>query len=87
VSYGQEDEPIFLGKEIARHKDYSEETAQRIDRAIKDILLRSQNEAKRILCENKARLEKLSEELLKIETMNSDEVRTLLELPAAACGI
>jgi len=38
VSYGKEEEPIFLGKEIARHKDYSEDTAQKIDESIKSII-------------------------------------------------
>ena len=38
VAYGQEEEPIFIGKEIAQHKDYSENTAMRIDEAIKKIL-------------------------------------------------
>ncbi len=38
IAYGQKDEPIFLGKEIARHKDYSEETARAIDTEIKKIV-------------------------------------------------
>ena len=38
IAYGQKDEPIFLGKEIARHKDYSEDTARAIDNEIKKIV-------------------------------------------------
>lgn len=38
VSYGQDEEPIFMGKEIARHKGYSEYTAHQIDSAVKNIL-------------------------------------------------
>jgi cell division protease FtsH len=81
VTYGQEEEPIFLGKEIARHKDYSEETAQRIDRAVTRILNEGRQQAERILSSNKEELEKLSEALLDRETLLDDEVRSLLGFP------
>jgi cell division protease FtsH len=81
VTYGQEEEPIFLGKEIARHKDYSEETAQRIDREIKRLLDSARNRAETILAENKAKLEKLADALLARETLSDEEVWTLLDLP------
>jgi cell division protease FtsH len=81
VTYGQEEEPIFLGKEIARHKDYSEDTAQRIDTAIKRILDFARNSAEKILAEHKGQLEKLGEALLNRETLLDDEVRSILGLP------
>jgi len=81
VTYGQEDQPIFLGKEIARHKDYSEETAQQIDRAIKRILEDSQKQADEILKSHKQELETLTEALLSRETLVDDEVRSLLGFP------
>jgi cell division protease FtsH len=81
VTYGQEEEPIFLGKEIARHKDYSEETAQGIDREIKRILDAARNTAETILSDNKARVEKLADELLVRETLSDEEVWALLDLP------
>jgi len=81
VTYGQEEEPIFLGKEIARHKDYSEETAQKIDRAIKRILDEGQRQAEEILGSHKDELKKLSDALLVRETLVDDEIRTLLGLP------
>jgi cell division protease FtsH len=89
VTYGQEDEPIFLGKEIARHKDYSEETAKGIDREVKRILDAGRARAQAILAENKAKLEKLAEALITRETLSDEEVRSLLELPPreAAVGI
>jgi cell division protease FtsH len=80
VTYGQEDEPIFLGKEIARHKDYSEDTAQRIDRAVKKILDAARALAASILGEHKDQLEKLADALIARETLIDDEVRTLLGL-------
>jgi len=78
VTYGQEDQPIFLGKEIARHKDYSEETAQRIDRAIKRILDDTRQQAEEILSSHKAELEKIADALLVRETLLDDEIRSLL---------
>ena len=81
VTYGQEDEPIFLGKEIARHKDYSEETAQRIDRAVKRILDEARQNAEEILVSHKPELEKLAEALLVRETLVDDEIRLLLGFP------
>ncbi|MCL2478902.1 MAG: AAA family ATPase, partial [Treponema sp.] len=81
VSYGQEEEPIFLGKEIARHKDYSENTAQRIDTAIRDILETARKKAEDIIRQQKNKLEKLAEALLARETLVDEEVRTLLDFP------
>jgi cell division protease FtsH len=81
VAYGQEDEPIFLGKEIARHKDYSEDTARKIDSAIKEILDKARNCAEEIIETHKAELENLAEALLARETLVDDEVRKILKLP------
>jgi cell division protease FtsH len=78
VAYGQEEEPIFLGKEIARHKDYSEETAKRIDKAVKEILDASRGQAERIIHEQKTGLEALADALLSRETLVDDEVRQIL---------
>ncbi len=81
IAYGQEDEPIFLGKEIARHKDYSEDTAHRIDSAVKAILDHCLQSAVGILGENKKKLEVLAEELIQKETLVDNEIRQLLGFP------
>ncbi|MDR3248960.1 MAG: ATP-dependent zinc metalloprotease FtsH [Treponema sp.] len=81
VAYVQEDEPIFLGKEIARHKDYSEDTAKRIDRAVTEILDKARNLAQEILESHKGELEQLANALLSRETLVDDEVRSILGLP------
>ena len=81
VTYGQEEEPIFLGKEIARHKDYSEDTAKRIDQAVKRILDAARTSAEGIIRERREALEKLADALLARETLLDDEVRGLLGLP------
>jgi cell division protease FtsH len=82
VAYGQEEEPIFLGKEIARHKDYSEETARRIDNAVKEILDRARDGAERIIREHRDGLEALADALLSRETLVDEEVRQILGLPS-----
>jgi cell division protease FtsH len=84
IAYGQEDEPIFIGKEIARHKDYSEDTAQRIDRAVKAILDAALDTAKAILEANLEKLAALAEALMRRETLSDNEVRRLLKLPKNA---
>jgi cell division protease FtsH len=81
ITYGQKEEPIFLGKEIARHKDYSEETAKKIDAEIKRIVTRSLEQASRILTEQKDKLKLLAGKLMTKETMDDDEIRALLGLP------
>jgi cell division protease FtsH len=81
VAYGQEDEPIFLGKEIARHKDYSEDTARRIDKAVMEILDRAREQARSILESHREGLGKLADALIVRETLVDDEVRAILGLP------
>jgi cell division protease FtsH len=78
VAYGQEDEPIFIGKEIAQHKDYSEDTAMRIDAAIKGILEAALNRVTSLLTEHRDQLEKLADALVARETLADSEVRELL---------
>jgi cell division protease FtsH len=81
VTYGQKEEPIFLGKEIARHKDYSDETARSIDAAVTRILSEGSALAEKTLAENRASLELLAGELLEKETLADGEIRSLLGLP------
>jgi len=82
VAYGQEDEPIFLGKEIARHKDYSEETARNIDASVRSILDEGRDRALSILTDHKDQLETLARELIQKETLQDDAIRVLLGFPA-----
>jgi cell division protease FtsH len=81
IAYGQKDEPIFLGKEIARHKDYSEETARKIDDEIKRIITESLVVVQKILTEHKDTLKLLAETLIVKETLDDDEIRALIGLP------
>jgi len=83
ITYGQEDEPIFIGKEIARHKDYSEETARRIDDEIRAILDGALRDADAIIREHREELDKLTGELLVKETLDDAEIRGLLGMEPA----
>jgi cell division protease FtsH len=81
IALGQKEEPIFIGKEIARHKDYSEETAKKIDKEIKAVVDASLGRALETLTKNKAKLKTLAETLVQRETLDDDEIRELLKFP------
>ena len=78
ISLGSEGEPLFLGREITQHKDYSEETAKKIDAEVNAILEECMQDATRILEENKDQLDTLANELIAKETLDDREVRALL---------
>jgi cell division protease FtsH len=86
VSYGQEEEPIFMGKEIERRKGYSEYTAQQIDVAVKKLVTEARERAKSILVEHKDQLLKLTDALVEKETLSDAEIRELLGFPVSADG-
>ncbi|MCQ2604757.1 MAG: ATP-dependent zinc metalloprotease FtsH [Spirochaetia bacterium] len=80
VAFGQEDEPIFIGKEIAQHKDYSEATAQAIDQEVRNIIRSCFDEARQILTDHKDNLLLLADALFNRETMDDAEIRELLHI-------
>ncbi|MBR5098155.1 MAG: ATP-dependent zinc metalloprotease FtsH [Spirochaetales bacterium] len=82
ISLGSEGEPLFLGREIAQHKDFSEETAKRIDEQINKILNECMEDTTKILTEHKDQLDKLAQALVSRETLDDNEVRELLGFEA-----
>lgn len=78
LTFGQRDEQIFLGREIAQHQDYSEQTAIEIDRAVKDIIMQCYSQAKDIIEENLDGLKTLAEELLERETLTREDIEEIL---------
>ena len=78
MALGSEGEPIFLGKEIATHKDYSEETARQVDTEIRGILTNCLNDVRALLKEHREQLEKLANELVVKETLDDADIRNLL---------
>jgi cell division protease FtsH len=78
MSYSKGEEQIFLGREIAQHRDYSEETAKKIDEATNRLIQLSYNRAKEVLKENLDILHRLSEMLLEKETVLGKELDELI---------
>ena len=75
------DEPIFLGREIAQHKDYSDYTARRIDEEVEKILSRCMKETLRTLTEHRDQLDQLTEALVEKETLDDAEIRAMFNFP------
>ena len=82
ISLGSEGEPLFLGREIAQHKDFSDKTASKIDEQIQKILDECMKDATKILTEHKDQLDKLAQTLVSKETLDDNEVRELLGFEA-----
>jgi cell division protease FtsH len=77
LTFGKKEEQIFLGREIAQHQDYSEDTAIRIDQEVKRFVTENYQRARRVLEENKAMLLRIAEELLVREVLDGDQVKRL----------
>ena len=78
LTFGKREEHIFLGREFARHQDYSEETAVLIDAEVKQIVLDSAARARSILEEQIARLHRLARALLEHESLDAEEITRVL---------
>lgn len=78
VQYGGRDEHIYLGRDILKSEDYSEETAREIDLEVKKFIDTSKKRAEEILSTNRGKLETLAEKLLECETLDAKEVKDLL---------
>ena len=78
LTFGKKNEEIFLGREIATHRDFSEETAKIIDIEIRRIVEEAENRAKKILKNNLSGLYKLSETLLEHEVLDGQEIDRIL---------
>jgi len=78
LSYGKGEEQIFLGREISHARDYSEETARKIDEEVTILIKNSYKRAKKILNENVDILHKLADLLLEKETVKGDELDDLI---------
>jgi len=79
LAFGKKEEAIFLGREIAQHRDYSEDTAIRIDQEVHRIVTSAYNNARGILENNRETLERIALALLDREVLDATELRLLLE--------
>jgi len=85
ISLGQKEEQIFLGREIAQHRDYSEATAIRIDEQVKMLVENGYNRSKKIIEDNREALIAMAELLLEREVLDGAEVLQIVQgktLPA-----
>jgi cell division protease FtsH len=87
LTFGKKEEQIFLGREIAQHRDYSEETARKIDVEVKKLILESYEQARSLLGENLEKLHRLAQTLLEKETLDGETIdRIIREEPPAVAG-
>jgi len=84
LTFGKKEEQIFLGREIAQHQDYSEDTALKIDHEVKRFITDNYDRAKQVLQQHKPSLEKVAAELLIREVLDGEQVRRIVAgLPLA----
>ena len=85
LSYGKKEEQIFLGREIAQHRDYSEHTAIEIDKEVKRIVMDNYHRAKQLIQDRETVLHKLAKALLERETLDAADIDAIVNgQPAAA---
>ncbi len=78
LSFGKRDEHIFLGKEMAHPRDFSEQTAREIDEEVKNIVNENYERAKRLLSDNIETLHKLANTLLEKEVITGEEIDKII---------
>src|SRR5260370_25916818 len=79
VACGKKEEAISLGREIAQHRDYSEDTAIQIEKEVKRIVNGGYENAKKLLAKNRDTLERIAQALLEREVIDANEVKMLME--------
>lgn len=78
LAFGKKEEQIFLGREIAQHRDFSEDTAIKIDQAVNRMVQEQYDRAKTIITENRDAMVRLSEMLLERETLDAVQIRRVV---------
>ena len=79
LTFGERDDLIFLGRELAAHKNFSEKTAEMIDEEVKKIINRNYERAHRILEENRDKLTAIANLLLEKEIISSDDINAIVK--------
>ena len=79
LTFGKKEEQIFLGREIAQHRDYSEATAIKIDDEVRRLVGQGYNTAKNILAENRDTLVRIAVALLEREVLDASEIKLIIE--------
>ena len=79
LTFGKKEEQIFLGREIAQHRDFSEETARQIDLEVRRLIDEAYQSAHGILDAHKDAMHRIAAALLERETIDAEEVKMLIE--------
>jgi cell division protease FtsH len=79
MSFGKKEEAIFLGREIAQHRDYSEDTAIKIDIEVRRIVTSAYEAARNILETHRDILERIAVALLDREVLDANDLKLLIE--------
>ena len=79
LAFGKKEEQIFLGREIAQHRDFSEDTAIKIDQEVKRIVSEQYARAKKILTDNKEAMDRLVAALLEYESLDSAQMKRAIQ--------
>ena len=78
LTYGKKEEQIFLGREIAQHRDFSEETARQIDLAVKEIIMEASDKVTEMLQKNRDILKRMADDLLEKETIVLEDIEQIV---------
>jgi len=79
VEYGEHEDYVFLGRELTRNRDYSEATAEEIDREVRRLLDDAYQTAKQTLIANRDHLDAIAKALLEYETLDGSQIKELIE--------
>ena len=79
LTFGKKEEQIFLGREIAQHRDYSEDTAIKIDQEVRKLVSNGYSTAKQILADNRDTLERVARALIEREVLDANEIKLLVD--------
>jgi cell division protease FtsH len=79
MTFGKKEEQIFLGREIAQHRDYSEDTAIKIDQEVRKLVNAGYTTAKQIIADNRETLERIARALIEREVLDANELKMLVD--------
>lgn len=79
VEYGEHEDYVFLARDMSRSRDYSESTAQEIDREVRRLVDEAYNRAKEIIASNRTALESIAKALLEYETLDAEQIKDIIE--------
>jgi cell division protease FtsH len=79
LTFGKKEEQIFLGREIAQHRDYSEDTAIKIDQEVQKLVKNGYSTARGLISDDRDTLERIAKALIEREVLDANEIKLLVE--------